>query len=58
MSVADQAARAATALLQTLALADADEAYEAFVGLLRDELAAAKREGFQEASALSDGGRD
>ena len=43
MSVADQAERAAIALLQALALADADEAHQAFVELLRDELAAAKQ---------------
>jgi hypothetical protein len=46
--IADRAERAAIALLETLALTDTDEA---FVDLLREELAAAKREGLREASA-------
>jgi DNA-binding CsgD family transcriptional regulator len=52
MNIADQAERAAIAVLEIIALVDdADEAHRAIVNRLHGELAAAKREGRREAIA-------
>jgi hypothetical protein len=50
MRVTDHAERVADTILETIALSDVADAYEAIVSILRDELAAAKAEGFREAN--------